>query len=407
MGNHRLKEDEERLRRFNDFLDEDDDSDFELVSSTKQRLDLLNKAMEDDDDIIVVSIKPKKLSGDQDKVQKFVFVSATILLGFLTLTTIYHWFKKKQNHEPLYESTNKEKKEGRSSSAKNATKNKSMSETNPLEAVRTGTGQNAKGGATTTDDSAFLIEEQIEKKHANRIKESVLEELPPTSNQNLTSDTESIIHKESCSMIKQIVTPQLTSELATDVNFLVEPKNNIRAFSDSKIVLKNDEELRVQREKVIESAATQMAQDIKLLEDALFKNGIADYKVLAPALAVNLQASQQIMESQRELETQRILLDVHQKHLDRQLSQRQHEESIQAAKYDPNWKEKLERARDNCWDCTSRLLIEAVGAYQLFKIARPLVHFYNKHNASGSTILSKQQEVVRLVFASVSIRSFF
>ena len=36
---------------------------------------------------------------------------------------------------------------------------------------------------------------------------------------------------------------------------------------------------------------------------------IADYKVLAPALAVNLQASQQIMELQRELETQRILLE--------------------------------------------------------------------------------------------------
>jgi hypothetical protein len=53
-----------------------------------------------------------------------------------------------------------------------------------------------------------------------------------------------------------------------------------------------------------------------------------------------------MMESQQEFETRRMFLDVHQKHLDRQLSQWQHKESLQAAKYDPNWKEKLERVRE-------------------------------------------------------------
>jgi hypothetical protein len=91
--------------------------------------------------------------------------------------------------------------------------------------------------------------------------------------------------------------------------------NNICAFSDSQILQMK------QREKKNQSAASQMAQDIKLVKDALLKNEITDYRSLAPSLVVSLQASQQMMESQQEFETRRMFLDVHQKHLDRQLSQ--------------------------------------------------------------------------------------
>jgi hypothetical protein len=163
----------------------------------------------------------------------------------------------------------------------------------------------------------------------------------------------------------------------------------IGSVTPSGISLLLDRETKIQ-------VASQMAQDIKLVEDVLLQHGMDES--LAPQLALSLQSSQQIIASQHELEARRLWVDTHQRHLDRQLSQRQHEEALQAAKYDPNWKEKLERKRDQCWDAVSRLLVEVAVSYQLAKLARPLLRWYRLETA---TALGK--ELLRLVFSTVSI----
>jgi hypothetical protein len=91
-----------------------------------------------------------------------------------------------------------------------------------------------------------------------------------------------------------------------------------------------------------------IAQDFKLVEDVLRAEGIVNNPVLAAQLAVGWHSSERIIHSQRETEIHRMLLDTHHRNLDRQLSQRQHQETLQAATYDPNWNEKLQTKRDKC-----------------------------------------------------------
>jgi hypothetical protein len=395
---------DDRLRRFQDLLNEEDDSEFELVSSTKQRLDLLNEEMEDDD-IIIVSTKPKIMSGsnaDEAYNLKVASFSAVIVIGCLALA-IYHWVKK--NHASVRSlKRNEEHLQSKSSLQASHPENKTFSKKKPL----VDTTSQSKEDMTSTDSIVVEKNKRQSASQLDNLQEMIPALLLGESSPIPSYVRESQIQKDSAVFVK--TTAHISSEhalLATDANLLVAAQsssittttsltNTIRASSDSRIVLQLE-----QREKKIQSAASQMAQDIKLVEEALLKNGIADYRSLAPSLAVSLHASQQMMESQQELEARRIFLDVHQNHLDRQLSQRQHEESLQAAKYDPNWKEKLERARDKCWDSVSRLLFEVGAAYQLSKSARPLFRLYN--NAAGN-MLWTQQEVIRLVFSSVSIQ---
>jgi hypothetical protein len=178
-------------------------------------------------------------------------------------------------------------------------------------------------------------------------------------------------------------TPQTVSKFSTTTIMA------IGSVTPTGISLLLDRETKIQ-------VASQMAQDIKLVEDVLLQHGMD--ASLAPQLALSLQSSQQIIASQHELEARRLWVDTHQRHLDRQLSQRQHEEALQAANYDSNWKEKLERKRDQCWDAVSRLLVEVAVSYQLAKLARPLLRWYQLETATASG-----KELLRLVFSSVSI----
>jgi len=112
--------------------------------------------------------------------------------------------------------------------------------------------------------------------------------------------------------------------------------------------------------------AEQFARDVKLVQDVLKEHSLDPS--LAPQLAMSLQSSQQIIDSQRELSYKNALLDAHQRNLDRQQSQEQHQESCRSARFDPNWKEKLEALRDQCgcWNGgISRLLVEVLSIQQL------------------------------------------
>ena len=99
--------------------------------------------------------------------------------------------------------------------------------------------------------------------------------------------------------------------------------------------------------------ARQFVQDIQIVQGVLQENSLDPS--LAPQLVMNIQSSQHLVDTQRELHYQSAMFHLHQRQLDRQLSQHQHHESIQAMKYDPNWKIKLIEMKNSCWNVSSNL----------------------------------------------------
>jgi hypothetical protein len=131
--------------------------------------------------------------------------------------------------------------------------------------------------------------------------------------------------------------------------------------------------------------ARQIAKDIRLVQDVLIEHSLDPG--MAAQLAISLQSSQHIVESQRDMCYQQAMLDVHQRQLDRQQSERQHRESLQGVKYDPNWKEKLKSIRNKCyyWNLlgyggVSRLWWEVILIQQLVRWVIPVwQYYYNYH----------------------------
>uniref|UniRef100_A0A7S4EHB0 Uncharacterized protein n=1 Tax=Pseudo-nitzschia australis TaxID=44445 RepID=A0A7S4EHB0_9STRA len=132
--------------------------------------------------------------------------------------------------------------------------------------------------------------------------------------------------------------------------------------------------------------AQQFAQDIRLVQDVLVEHSLDPS--MAPQLAMSLQTSQKIIESQRDLSYQTAMLDAHHRQLDRQLSQKQHLESLKCAKYDPNWREKLQAMRDQSyyWNLSNggfgRLWWEVVLIQQVACGVVPVWQYY--YNSSSS-----------------------
>jgi hypothetical protein len=125
--------------------------------------------------------------------------------------------------------------------------------------------------------------------------------------------------------------------------------------------------------------ARQLIQDIQLVQTILEEQSLDPS--LAPQIAVTIQSTQHIVESQRELEYQRALLENHNRQLDRRLLEQHHQDRIKAVRYDPNWKEKLDDIRNKCWTFPGsiiRLMWDVFWIYQLIHglIAPVFVRFY-------------------------------
>lgn len=140
-----------------------------------------------------------------------------------------------------------------------------------------------------------------------------------------------------------------------------------------------------QQEKKIQMAR-QIAQDIRLVQDVLVEHSLCPS--MATQLAISLNSSQNIVESQREMFYNHSLLDAHQRQIDRNLSERRHRESLQGAKYDPNWKEKLRVIRNKCyyWNICSggfgRLWWEVLLIQQFVLGVVPVWNYYYNYNYS-------------------------
>ncbi len=151
--------------------------------------------------------------------------------------------------------------------------------------------------------------------------------------------------------------------------------------------------------------AQHFANDVKLVQQVLQEHSLDPS--LAPQLAMSLQSSQQIVDSQRELSYRTALLDAHQRSLDRQRSEEFHREHLQGARYDPDWKGKLQQTRDRsyCWSGgVGRLWWEVLVVQQLVVRVVPIwkTYFYrHQEHDMGLMVRSMLKETVGSVLSQV------
>ena len=112
------------------------------------------------------------------------------------------------------------------------------------------------------------------------------------------------------------------------------------------------------------STDTQSEQEDKFLRAAQLAQEVQLYQQV-PGVSTSLAV--QIV-----LEDRRIKEDTRQKHLDRRLSQKQHEESLRAQKYDPNWEQKLLQRRNECWTSVMGLAWQILIAHATLPVLRSI-----------------------------------
>ena len=344
--------DESVILRFQRFQEEDDEADFEVISSTKVRLDrFLSSAKQDeDDDILVISSYPRRILSPKMRYHYSNFETTSIVIaGSIILFTITIMVVGPTDTVRRFSSWFKRRKQTNRS---NSSPPQQSSKPNPS--------NSSKVKSQKDDDIPALLLE------GSRNIETILEKPIETIKVSAESSSEKELKT---SKIKEKTTDHSArKELATLCRSPHSEANKIQVV-------------------------TKMAQDIKLVQKVLQDNGVD--ASLAPHVAISLQTSERIIDSQHKVERGRLLFENHQRQLDRQLSERQHQESMQAAKYDPNWKEKLERKRDECWKVTTRIVIEVICAYKFSNIFRLLWNVYQNQRAMFSV-----PEVTRMVIQS-------
>ena len=153
--------------------------------------------------------------------------------------------------------------------------------------------------------------------------------------------------------------------------------------------------------------AQQFARDVKLVQEVLAEHSLDPS--IAPQLAMSLQSSQQIIESQRELSYQTAMLDAHQRSFDRKRSEERHRESLIGGRYDPDWNEKLQCLRDQSyyWNSSngsiSRLWWEVLSIQQLAPVVVPTWqrYFYQERDEMGLATASILRDTLVSVLARV------
>ena len=363
--------------------DDDDEQDYVLVSSMQQRLDLLH-AHDDDDDIIEVRIPAKLPSSPRPSITmkwwrdalntftspsspKFetwsspssssIALAATILaLLLLFLSTSYRQRKIQKKIRSKEESKAKRKLETSSSS------------------------QERKNPVQPNSGSDCLITSSPSKKKKVCVEKT-------TKSENM------IVKKENGPKI--VSSEEVKAEDKTDLDHRQEKEvPPLTVETEFKALTNTQTEHAFKKLDKISSSPISMeqkikaiAQEIQLYESMLIENGIP--KEQASQLAVNLKTSQQLIESQRELELHRLSFEHEHRAYDRQMSERHHRESLQATKYDPNWSDKLEASRDRCIRSLTRLLLEVVLVHHSSRILKPMIDLYRlKHLLSVMDILS-------------------
>lgn len=213
--------------------------------------------------------------------------------------------------------------------------------------------------------------------------------------------------------------PSQQSEITETTNEqdLDDAKQIVPTNSTNTPLFLDDDDSSLARQQTIQAAANQLVQDIKLVEQVFQEKGLDTS--LASQVVVTLHSSRHLVVEQERLEMQRLMLEAHQKHLDRQLSlqEQQHHHhqhgvhtTVTTALYDPNWKDKLRDRRDQCWTAACRLIWEVVLAHAIVKLAKPLLRqFYGRTTRTtyGDThyysSLSSTGRIVQFLLTNVSV----
>lgn len=368
----------EAILRFQSLLDEEVESDFQLVSSTKQRLDLFLTSMEEDD-VLVVS-NPARLglveeTTEQQQQQQhksfcerqFFGPLSALLFGMLAIIFFHSRFISGRKNKTIRSIQRKDKVKSTSFAAADDEMDSNL--------------VNTAGNATMALSGNTKRREEI---------------------QLAVADSTSMLTQEDA----------MTRLSASDISFSNKSKELLETPDDTTIVSKSSRSFDSSKDFLMQSITTdivddsdrmkiqlasKLAKDIKIMEKVLLEEGLD--KELAQQLAVGMQTSSALMESQRQIASQRILVDAHQRSLDRQLSQRQHKETIQAAKYDTNWSDKLDKKRDLCWKAATRILFEVTTAFHLVKVIKPVldVYYWTESNLSMPQVMKLAVHSVRYI----------
>lgn len=351
------------IRRFQKLLDEDDESDYKVVSSTRQRLDRLLSA----EDQVIDIAKPSRIMNEQKEAEsawKSLSTLASVLASLLfILYSCYLWRQRRRRpkaitHPPTSNGVSLSKDSNRQES------------------------KHISSSVSTVKHDRLLTCTKDDDDGASDDEPELLAEGSSTS--QATSETPHLTTSSLDTSLPINMVLSLHASSLPDVNNLTTTTSQILVTRDDD----SDDSIQL---------FAKMARDIKLAENVLAENGVD--RSLAQQLAVSIKTSQALMESQRQLETRRMIVDSHHRNLDRQLSQRQHEESLNASKYDPNWNEKLERKRDKCWNATTRIVFEVILIHYLSMMLKPIMESFS------SSPTNNLQELSRLAIYTVSITS--
>ena len=324
------------------FLEEESNekSEYVLISSTKQRLDLLGEL---DNDIVVVTNKPKlPLSPDavgfSNRLSSYtIFANVVVVFG---LTGSFLFYRRKR----LLQKAEVMRRESKMKKVENLLIKEVVSGASVSCGMSSNQSQSGRQPLSLCSDDGLslaapiLISESLEKHETTFLQANG--SLP-----NLLGIQDSK------------APPAILRSYRTQSSALFSQSSSSQGQTEKKMQF-----------------VSQIAQDIKLFEDVLVRHGLNPE--IAPQVALSLQSSQHIVESQLEVEARRLWLDATQRQYDRHLSERQHEESLQAAKYDPNWKAKLNAKRDDCFKSINRLIIEIGLVHEIVRVVRPVFHVY-------------------------------
>jgi hypothetical protein len=347
----------DRMKRLLDaFLNQDDEeSEFVLVSSTKQRYELLDAI---DKEIITIAARPKlpKRAPTTCSVSGTLVVFAVILLSCILSRCLHS----KRGTCQLETKTGKRK----AKQSVDSQPPKKLREMDEL--LFTATSSSPAASPT----SSLTVQVQSTTARVDLYSESLNDsELPKLV-------TEPILSSSS----RHISTNTTTSKESLQVR-------GGDVFIDSSTVSRSSRDwMSHSSSHMVEQKAIEIAQHIKICEEALRRTGVDPSH--APHIAVSLQ--------NMEFEERRIWLESSHRNLDRQLSERQHIEKLHATKYDPNWREKLQAARDKCWNAVMRLFVELGIAFQCARIMRPLIGIYRLGNLVSTT------QILQMIAGTVS-----
>jgi hypothetical protein len=384
-----LEKESDRTRRLLDeFLGDRDE--YVIVSSTEQRLSLLEKEIEDK--IITISSKSltrkssAKISGEivvtpaGTLVAIFAcaaFLYVIFLVGKKTPKKAKRKGQKRSHRDEGSQSRAFKDQEVKKARVESSHHNKAINSSThepPFPAGFTSLAEkdsNLQSQPPSLCSDACIPIISSDQTHA---PETVISSVQTLSIQSSTS-----LSLESTSIAESRAIPTSQSQLPLDIDDLFS-----KTFATSNRV--------GELEKTVEDA-DRVVQETKILRKMLLQNG--EDTSVALQWALRRQESHRLIESQREQESRRLLWDGLHRQCDRQTSERQHEEVLEAMKHDPRWKEKLERVRDKCAGAISRLFIDGSMIYHVAKLAHLLLRLWV--HGSVVSIRDLVQEIAGMV----------